>query len=127
MAGFPIDGHILYVQGPSMADFVSVCVVTLSQTIAPWSVVTANPSHRFSDLFQSLKAGLHPSVQTSQELSEVVIESVAVDTGRQSLSIVREMNVLEVCSMFRNFLKFCVGKQTVSTGEQTSDPVKNAS
>ena len=65
-----------------MAHFVSVCVVTLSQTIVPWSVVTANPSHKFSDLIQSLKAGLHPSVQTSQELSEVIIESVAVGPER---------------------------------------------
>ena len=110
-----------------MADFVSVCVVTLSQTIVPWSVVTANPSHKFSDLFQLLKAGLHPSVQTSQELSEVIIESVAVGPERQSLSIVSEtMNVLEVCRMFGHFVKFRVSKQTVSTGEQTSDPVKNA-
>ena len=75
-----------------------------------------------------LKAGLHPSVQTSQELSEVIIESVAVGPERQSLSIVSEtMNVLEVCRMFGHFVKFRVSKQTVSTGErQTSDPVKNA-
>ena len=89
----------------------SVHVVTLSQTIVPWSVVTANPSHRFSALFQSLKGGLHPSVQTSHELSEVVIESVAVGPERQSLSIVSEtMNVLEVCRMFGHFVKFCVSK-----------------
>ena len=61
-----------------MADLVSLSVVTLSQTITPWLVVTADPNHNFSDLFQPLKAGLYPSFATTQKLLEVVIDSVAV-------------------------------------------------
>ena len=58
-----------------MADLVSVSVVSPTHTIVPWSIVTvSNPSHKFSDLFQSLKAGVHPSVPTSRELCEAVID-----------------------------------------------------
>ena len=87
-----------------MADLVSVSVVSSTHTIVPWSIVTiSNPSHKFSDLFQSLKAGVHPSVPTSRELCEAVIDTVAVGREKQSLSIVGvAMNVMDVCQAFGN-------------------------
>ena len=93
-----------------MADLVSVSVVCPTHTIVPWSIVTVTkPGDKFCDLFQSLKAGVHPSVPTSRELCEVVIDTVAVGRDKQSLSIVRAaINIMDVCQAFGNFVKFQV-------------------
>ena len=96
-----------------MANLVSVCVVSPCYTIIPWSVVTvSDPSHKFSDLFQSLKAGVYPSVPTSSELCESVINTVSVGPEKHSLSIVGEaMNVLDVCHTFGNFVSERTNRQ----------------
>ena len=111
-----------------MANLVSVNVVCPTHTIVPWSVVTvSSPSHKFCDLFQSLKAGVHPSVPTSRELCEAVIDTVAVGRDKQSLSIVgMAMNVMDVCQTFGNFIKFRVISENESLAPTGVDPVKNA-
>ena len=112
-----------------MADLVSVSVVCPTHTIVPWSVVTvdlSSPNHTFSDLLQSLKAGVHPSVPTSRELCEAVIDTVAVGRDKQSLSIVgMAMNVMDVCQTFGNFVKFRVIPKNESVTPTGINPVKN--
>ena len=125
---YSLSDHVTSRDRATNMKLMSVSVVSHTHTIVPWSIVTvSNPSHKFSDLFQSLKAGIHPSVPTSRELCEAMINTIAVGRNKQSLSSIVgiAMNVMDVCQTFGNFVKFRVIPMNKLVAPTHIYPVKN--
>ena len=58
-----------------MASYVSVHVASANSTLVPWTIVSADPSDRFIDLFTSTQAGKFAIVKTSSDLSIAIFSS----------------------------------------------------
>ena len=108
-----------------MASYVSVLVAAANSTVVPWTIVSADPSDRFVDLFGSIQAGKFAIVKTSCDLSTAILESVWIGREKSSLSHVdKTLNVSEVCISFGQFVKFVVS--VGSSGGSSLTVTKNA-
>ena len=108
-----------------MASYVSVLVAAANSTVVPWTIVSADPSDRFVDLFGSIQAGKFAIVKTSSDLSTAILESLWIGRQKSSLSRVdKTLNVSEVCISFGQFVKFVVS--VGSSGGSSLTVTKNA-
>ena len=71
----------------------------------PWTV-HVETGLTFSALFSKIVAGTHPRLTVDEELSRSRLDKVFVGHKKDSLSIVDEQLIVEVCAMFGQHVKF---------------------
>ena len=86
---------------------VNISIIEGHRVIISWIVVHVEPNITFIRLFQIIKAGRHPGICCTTELSRTKLEKVLVGLSKTSFSIV-DGNLLvdEVCSVFGQHVKY---------------------